>query len=79
MMKQKFFKEETIVKEIKTPFGRLLSDMRSETSKLIGAFETATLKNDKNQCRYLIVLLNLRVKDEKAMEFVKKYKSITQN
>lgn len=41
-------------------------------------FESATLKNDKDRCRYILAILNLRVKDDKAQEFVKKYKSISQ-
>jgi hypothetical protein len=43
----------------------------------MSSFEQATLKNDKDRCRYVLVVLNLRIKDEKALEFVKKYKSIT--
>lgn len=56
----------------------MLSDIQSETSKLMTMFESATLKNDKDRCRYILAILNLRVKDEKAQEFVKKYKSISQ-
>lgn len=26
-------------------------------------FESATLKNDKDKCRYILAILNLRVKD----------------
>jgi hypothetical protein len=37
--------------------------MQTETLKLASIFESATLKNDKMKCRYVLVMLNLRAKD----------------
>ena len=47
LMKQKFFDENVIENEIQKPFQKILEDLRSDTSKLAGIFESATLKNDK--------------------------------
>jgi hypothetical protein len=38
-------------------------------------FSDASLKNSNEEARYLLVLLNLR-KEEKAEEFVQKYKKV---
>ena len=75
-MRQKFFDNTIIEQELKIPFKYLLADLESETSKLMSLFEASTLKNDKDKCKYVLTMLNLRVKEEKAMEFVKKYKTI---
>ena len=63
---------------MKRPFRELLANLQAETPKLASVFEAATLKNDKQKCKYILILLNLRIKDEKAIEFVKRYKSIGQ-
>lgn len=77
-MRQKYFDNTIIEQNIKVPFKYLLGDLQTDTSKLMTVFEGATLKNDKDRCKYVLVILNLRVKDERALEFVKKYKSIAQ-
>lgn len=76
LMKNKFFELRIIEEEIKVPLRYLLGDLQADTQKLMAVFETATLKNDKDKCKYVLVVLNLRAKDEKALDFVKKYKSI---
>lgn len=50
--------------------------MESPTNKVMGIFEEGMLKNNKESSRYALVILNLRVKDERAEEFVKKFKNI---
>lgn len=48
---------------MKLPFRELLANLQAETPKLASAFEAATLKNDKQKCKYILILLNLRIKD----------------
>lgn len=62
-MKQKFFDSNIIEQDIKAQLRLLLVDMQSETSKLMSMFESYTLKNDKDGCRYVLAILNMRVKD----------------
>jgi hypothetical protein len=62
-MKQRFFDSNIIVQEIDVPFKKLLDDFSTDTTKLASVFEAATLKNDRIKCRYILAILNLRVKD----------------
>lgn len=62
-MRQKFFDNSIIERELKVPFKYLLVDLEAETSKLMVLFEASTLKNDKDKCKYVLTILNLRVKE----------------
>lgn len=76
LLKQKYLDEDKVVAIFHRPYKKLLDEMGSTTSQLMNVFEDAMMKDDKVKCREILVLLSLRVKDDKAEEFIKKYKSI---
>ena len=67
VMKQKFIHDELVIEHFQKPFDQGLEDIKSQTLWLISQFEEASLKDDKEKCKYVLVILNLRVKDEKAI------------
>ena len=64
---------ECVKEHFEDPCHRLLDDIDSSTSKLMECFSEANVRNSSEEVRYYLLVLNLR-REEKAEEFVQKYK-----
>lgn len=53
----------------------LFKDMEKNSQKLMESFSESSLKNNNEESRYNLALLNIR-REEKAEEFVQKYKKM---
>ena len=65
MAKQKFMSPECVKEHFEDPCTKMLRDIERNSQKLMEDFSEANVKEDKDDARYYLAILNLR-KDSKA-------------
>lgn len=66
LIKKRFIDSAIVLRELEKPAKNLFEDIEKISQKLMDQFQDATIKNDRDSSLYCLVLLNLRVNDEKA-------------
>jgi hypothetical protein len=74
-LKNKFIDGSILREQVEEPTRKMFKDMEKASQKIMEAYSEATLKNNLEEAKYLLAILNLR-REEKAEEFVQKYKKM---
>jgi hypothetical protein len=75
LLRKKFLDPVFVRDGIEEPAKGLFRDLELGSQKLMEKFSDASLKNNNDEARYLLALLNLR-SEEKTQDFVQKYKKV---